>query len=149
MDSPRHVKNQLYWSDEECRIENWFVCSKHIIPSPPDPKPLQGGQSKSMHSMLNWHLGGSCVCMPVTVFKMAVVEEALLCNEQQGWCTSRVVQKCHLQQPNFSKVLTKLAILPQLQSSWVALPSFATSSKIGPDVINKGFFNLKLQKKSF
>ena len=24
MDSTRHVKNQLYWSDEECRIENGF-----------------------------------------------------------------------------------------------------------------------------
>ena len=24
------VKNQLYWNDQECRQENWFVCSKRI-----------------------------------------------------------------------------------------------------------------------
>ena len=43
--SHQRVKNQLYWSDEECRIENWFICSRRIV-APPDPKPLQGGQSE-------------------------------------------------------------------------------------------------------
>ena len=27
-----HDKNQqLYWSDQECRVENWFICGKRMI----------------------------------------------------------------------------------------------------------------------
>lgn len=26
-----NLKNQLYWSDQECREENWFICAKRMI----------------------------------------------------------------------------------------------------------------------
>lgn len=30
------VKNQqLYWSDQECRVENWFICGKPMIHASP------------------------------------------------------------------------------------------------------------------
>ena len=45
LDSKEVKKNQLYWSDQECREENWFICSKRIIVPPMDPKPLQGGSN--------------------------------------------------------------------------------------------------------
>ena len=28
---PPVKKSQLYWSDQECRQENWFICSKRMI----------------------------------------------------------------------------------------------------------------------
>lgn len=31
LDDPTdEIKNQLYWSDQECRQENWFICSKSL-----------------------------------------------------------------------------------------------------------------------
>ena len=54
-----------------------------------------------------------------------------------------------LWRPNFSKGLTKLAILPDYNHPGLLLPSFATLSKIGPDFSNKKVLKLKLPKNNF
>ena len=54
-----------------------------------------------------------------------------------------------LWRPNFSKGLTKLTILPDYKRPGLLLPSFATSSKIGPDFSNKKVLKFKLPKNNF
>ena len=44
------VKNQLYWNDQECRQENWFVCSKRIT--------KLNTREKQIISVVKKHFGG-------------------------------------------------------------------------------------------